>query len=417
MSISPFQQRLRACALLAFPAMLQTGYVSGADTLQDPHFLSDMVPAGHWAARAEWRYGVSDDRYDERGERVPLAADLNGVDLNGAVVPLLAALGPGASLGSTDLTWKISGVRQRLTVGYGVSDDLTVGFILPYGTTHSHVDFAMLGGNLAANPLFNPTQPISPANSPLVPVGMLGTTTPVGTAGVQDLLSNPIYGYEYDPVGSVTVSGILDPSVGLRWRFLRGERYSLILTPALRIGMTERNDPDNLFDARLEDGSTDVEMAVDYLRRLNGRFDTRINVKYTWQTPDQYTARALAIGESLVPISRTEKLKRDLGDIAESTLELGYRIGAWRASAAVELSYQGATDYSSPRGQTVSGLEHNTDRFANNAYLGLAWSGVNAWRENRLPLPLFVSLAYRGTYRGENVVNSDNLYLTVTGIF
>lgn len=80
----------------------------------------------------------------------------------------------------------------------------------------------------------------------------------------------------------------------------------------------------------------------------------------------------------------------------------------------VELYRRGATDWFSPSGQNVTGLEANTDVEAVNLWAGVAWSGIDAWRSGRMPAPAIVSLAYQTAVDGRNYVASDNLYLTVT---
>jgi hypothetical protein len=383
----------------------------------DEHFLGGMVPDEHWAAVFSTRYRTATERFNDEGERESLTADSDGLVLDSQVVPLLASLGADASLGTVSLSAELRERRHDLTVGYGISDNLTVGFSIPYGSNETKVDFDMLGGNLASNPFFDPSQPISATNPPLVPVDALGTTEPAGTAGVQQFLTNPIYGYQYKSISSTRTTGIGDPLVGFRWRF-HADRFSrAILTPVVRIGMSEENDPDDLFDVPIDDGSTDVRLQLEYIRALPLNFDTRLRLRYTWQLPDTVTERARAEGEYLVPRSRTEELDRDLGDKAQAYLEFGYRSGDWRLFSALEAMRKGSDDYSSPSGQDVSGLEAGTTQEEDLFSAGISWSGVQAWRDKKLPLPLVLQAVYRKHLAGRNRPDREEFRLAVTAVF
>lgn len=388
--------------------------IDGAEAL----FLGDIVPVGHWGARLETRYLTIDQYYNNKGHRESLTADLDGVALDAGTIPLLAAFGPGATLGTVDLQGRLEGLRHRLTVGYGLTPNLSVGAIIPFGILKTRVGhFAIQGGNLALNPAFDPGQPIGTSNPPVVPVGTLGTTEPVGTEGVQELISNPIYGYAYERFESTQTSGLLDPSIGLRWRFYHGRQDSAYFTPSIRVGMTKQDDPDNLVDAQLDDGSNDLVLELGYSRLLGLGWDLRLQAKYTQQRPDKVTARVHGVNETLVPASRKEHVRRDLGDALESGVEGGYRSGDWRAHLALEFLRRGQDHYHSAKGSDVAGLEEDTRRSSDMWRLGVDWNGMRAWREGRLPLPLFVSVDVRRIYRATNVVDARDLFLTVTALF
>ncbi len=387
------------------------------NAIEDVHLSTDLLPAGRSAARIELRHGVSDRVFDSNGDKRAVFGEFDGVNLSAAVFPSLAAFGPTATLGTTRLRAKISGERYRLLFGYGVSDDLTVGAIVPYGEVRNRVRFDVSGGNLAANPLFNPAQPIGPSNAPFVPLGLLGTTQPVGVQGVQRLLTDPAFGFAYKPVGSASVSGILDPVVGARWRIAKSERSSTIVTPSVRIGMTEKNDPDNLFDVRLEDGSTDLQLGIEHNVLLSKSIDIRFIGQYTHQLSDHVRARAAALGEALVPRVRTERLERKLGDILETDIELGFRTGNWRLLTRLDYVQARADDYTSPRGQDVSGLEANTKARGLDLWLGASYSSIRPFLAGSAKLPFIAAFYYRTTPQAENTIASENFYFTLTFVF
>lgn len=381
----------------------------------DDQLSGNMLPRGRHAVRVELRHGESSQAYNELGEEEPLLADLDNVNLSASYIPLLSLLGAGASLGTTDIQAELSGERIRLTYGYGLSEDLTAGLILGWGRLRNHVGFNVSGGNLANNPFYNPALPIGPANPPFVPLGALGTTVPVDTEDVQDILTNPAYGYNYRRLAPVTTQGFLDPVLGLRWRVAHGPGWSTILSPSLRLGLAEADDPDDLMDVRLEDGSDDLMLGLEHYRALAAGWEMRAQVQYTWQLPDHRRMRPYAAGGlGLVSQASSERLERDLGDVLQVELEAARRFGDWRLAGRLEYSRDSADAYASPSGQDVTGLEANTAGWASNLWIGASWSGIRRYLDTGRGLPAIVSLQYRIFLDGRNVIKSDNLFLTAT---
>jgi len=374
----------------------------------------DMLPAERWGVRLESRFGIATNRYDEHGKEVGVADELDNIDINADLLSVLSIFGAGASLGVTDVSSTIKSLRERLFIGYGVSERVTLVSMLPWAEVRNEVDFDVTPGDLALNPAFDPTQPVSAGNLPFVAAGAVG---PASAADINKLLTEPVYGYEYKPIESVTTSGFQDPEFYLRWLAYQGDGKRLILTPGIRLGMSENDDPDNFLDVRLYNGSDDIMMRFDYSQRLMPALDAQLTYRHTWQLMDHRRARALAEGESLVSANRKERMERDLGDVDEVMLEARYRHDAWRYR--VRLSYQNKKqdNWTSPSGQDVRGLEQDTDRIYQHYWLGLTWNGVSAWRDGAMPLPLIIAFDYRDVYKGKNVLKSKDYYLTLTVMF
>ena len=414
-------QKTRKIQTLLLATLLISAPLSNALATEasnaNSHFLGGIVPVGRWAAVLDTRYRSTTERFDNKGNREGLAAEVDGLALDSQVVPLLASFGAGASLGDVSLDAKLDQRRHDLTIGYGLSKNITVGFSIPYGRNTSSADFDILGGNMASNPFFDPVQPISVTNPPVVPVGTFGTTDPVGTAGVQQILADPIYGYQYKPVKTARTTGYGDPIIGMRWRAYKDADSSLIFTPVLRLGLSEENDPDNLMDVALGDGSDDIRLQLEYLTRLTKSFDTRLRLRYTWQLPDTVTTRAYSKTEYLVPYSRTEELDRDLGDVTEAYAELGYSNNNWRWYSGLNVLRKKSDDYDSPSNQDVTGLEDETIHEEDILSIGFSWSGIQHWRNRKLPFPLSVKAAYNTHLSGRNRLDRDDLQIVLTAVF
>jgi hypothetical protein len=361
-----------------------------------------MLPKGRSAVRLETRGSWSSDEFSSGGDRRALGAQYDGFNLYLGNTGGLSTVPTAFTLGKTDLSASMSGQQMRLTVGYGLSEEVTVGFQVGYGEAVNKVQVAVTGSNLAATG--NPALPY-------VPLGTFGLTTPTGTEDVQNLLTG-VYGYKR--VQSSTWHSVLDPLIGLRWRFDKGDNHATVFAPSLRFGVAKQLDPNDLMQMVLGDGTNDILLGILHTRKFSDSWDVLLSAQYTVQLPDHVTARARSATELLVPANRLEKMKRDRTDPIELTAETGYTTGPWRFSGRLEYAHGGKDHYTSPTGQTVSGLEANTDFHFLLGYLGVSWNGIPGYLRGEQKAPVLVSLVAARTLAAKNTAAPDSVYLTVT---
>ncbi len=365
-----FPRTLAAACLSLLGSSVQANEINAPGALG-----ADMLPMGRHAVRVEGRTGESNWTFDNQGEKRPLFADYDNLSLN-------AMLPPGSPATLTHLQAQGSGERFRLTLGYGWREDVTVGMLLGWGKSRNAVEFS---------------------------------TTGVPTAAFQALISSPTYGYK--PVASATWDSVLDPIIGLRWRIDSGPNHSTILAPSLRIGLAAEDDPDDLMDLPLEDGSTDILLGVLHVRQLGSSWDLKLGTQYNWQLPDHVTARARATGAPLALATSRERMERDKGDMLEASVELGYRAGDWRWLGRMDYAWDESDRYTSPTGKNVSGLEANTGGYSLSGWAGVSWNGISRYLREKSGFPAVVSLLYRETLDGRNVVATRDIYLSMTTVF
>jgi hypothetical protein len=330
------------------------------------HGLDGMAPAGHWAARLTVLRNSYDQRYDNAKNRVDMDADYNA-QLAGAGF-------------NVHLDTRVTTEFTELLLGYGVTENLTVGAILPYARTRNRI--------------------------------RLRDTGPVGASVLQGVLAGPL---GYDPLETTSVAGMADPTVGALWRFHKGEKDSAIAGFGVRFGVARDDDPHNLADVPPGDGSTDLRFRLEYFRDLGRGWDFRFLAEHQIQLPDHIRARP---GNPLTtPAAATERLKRDLGDYQEFDLELGKTWGDWRASVTWHRYQEEQDRYTSALGTDTSFLNANTRTVADQARYGITWSGIRAWRAGKLPLPLIVKLEVQDAVAGRNFVDVRDVYLRVTSFF
>jgi hypothetical protein len=362
--------------------ILVLGVFSNQLFAQDINFdtvLSDeLLPAGRQVLIAETRIGSGTTYFNNQSREEPLLSGFNNLPLN-----VLLASPPPPNLGVTQLHAKLSGQRVNFTYGYGLTDNLTAGFIMGWGKLTNRVEFSVVGADI-----------------------------PNATATFQNVLASAPYGYK--PVGTTVAEGALDPQIGVRWRVAHDEKRSTILVPAIRIGIAKKDDPDNLMDVHLTDGSSALMLAAEQRYRSRAA-ELRAYVQYTLPLADKFRARPYAAGSSpLVPQTATETLDRKMGGMWKLELESAKRWNSWRAMARVEYSRTAATRYSSPSGQATSGLEANTEGWDVVARTGVSWNRFDDYLANHSGWPVMLAVEYSSLLDGRNVAQSDNFYLTAT---
>lgn len=413
---STYAVRLLPAALVA---ALWFGGSAAADSelpAAAAHGLALVAPKGRWVTRVELRESGYTHTFDDQGNRQLLGERYDNLTLGPNVFPVLGVFGAGASLGTTDARSRLSAERLEIRAGYGLTENLTVGVILPFGRTRNSIDFRVDGGNIGFNPTFNPALPIGLSNFPFAPVGM-GASAPLGTAGVQEILTNPAYGLGYQPLRSTTTEGPSDPTAGFLWRFWRDAANSATFGSGVRFGIQGENDPDNLADLPIDDGSTDLIGQLESVHQLSTHWDLRLQAKRTLQTSDHVTVRVPTAGELLPAYATREQVKRDLGDFWEYDIELGRSLANWRVAGTWHRWDKSADAYDSARGTDTRALETNTHIFADQWRLSLSWSGIAAWRNGDLPLPLIVKLETQQTFAGRNMTDVYDYYLQFTSFF
>lgn len=377
--------------------------------------LNTMAPESSWGIRFEQRNNDYHQTYDQHGNLQGLGASFDGIQLNSSIFPSLTLLGPGASLGTTRFKSEVRNQISTLTIGYGITPDITLGAIIPYLKSHTCVSFGVDGGNVGANPAFDASQPISAGNFPFAPAG--GAVAPMDTAGVQNILTNPAYGYQYKRIASQQSEGFSDPTIGVLWRAYKAADQSLIVGIGWRVGLARKDDPDNLLDTPPGDGSDDLRTRIEYFKNIGSHLDLRLLADYNWQTRDKASMRIPSSGQLLALASSKQRLQRDLGDFYETDIELGYRWSNWRWAATWHRYEKQSDTYRSDLGTDTSSLETNTYTRADQYRLSATWSGIQAWQQGKLPLPLIVRLEMQDTFSGRNFVDVRDIYLQVTALF
>jgi len=376
------------------------------------HALSPLAPEGHWAIKIEGKNRTTRFSYNDAHQKIPIGDKYDNLNLNKDVFPLLGVFGEDASLGMTSTQVELDSNYLTMMLGYGISKNLTVGIILPYREKTTKVNFSVSGGNIGVNPNFDNTQAVSATNSPYLPSSINGIT-PITTNQLQHILSS----LGYQPLQTIKVSGLADPTIGFLWNAHKTKEDTLVLSMGYDIALAKKDDPNNLMPTNVGNGNAAIRFRMEYFKDLEYDFDIFAKMEYGLELKDKIKKRVPLQGKFLATKESTERLERKIGNYRVYDIGLGKTWKDYRLSSSWRRSEKNSDHYYSSKGTDVSYLGNNSDASASLWENSLSWSGIDSWRKGELAIPLVVTLSYRDTYKGKNSLKWKEIYLNVTSFF
>lgn len=323
-------------------------------------------------------------------------------------------MGALATLGQPVFDAEFEADRVELALAYGVTDDLTIAAVVPFGQTCSKVNIELNNANLGLNPFFDQTIAINQNNFPLAPA-IPGVVEPLNASGLNTLLTNPAFGFAFDKVGSSSChDGIGDPTFGLIWNFYKAKNTAATVSANLRWGLAYENRPHDLYDIPVDDGSDDFRLRFDYKHVFGKNWDFTGYLEHNIQTSDHIISRVPSDLSGIVGIDTTEKLKRNLGNYTQLDIDVGRTINDWRVSAGLFIFDKAKDEYTSSLGQNTHFLELNTDSYDKQWHLGLRWMGEKLWKQKKLSSPITIDFKYSQSYDGKNSAHLESAELMLT---
>ncbi len=357
-----------------------------------------------------YRYHSTTHRYNADGKREALAHPFSNATLDSSILTSLAPLDafvPGkATIGDVAVEYEYDIDVLDLGYSYGLTDNLSIGFHIPYYWINNNVDTAFDNSN--ANVGLNPV-----SGECCIPIAIGGV--PMETEDVQDLVMSE---YGFSEIDDWKRDGIGDTEIGAKYRFMQRRDSALAMTGGLRIPTGYEDDPDKLNDVAWSFGTYAVlfRLHYDYLlsnlwkrsasslqQTLPARGDLvgNLTLRYDYMLPDEKTMR---VGDSpdQVLTNNRERVDRELGDIYNLEAALKYH-----ASEALTLglvyTYGGKFKdrIDGDKGYNYSSLEKNTDSSQQIVKIEVSYSTLAAYMEQQSRLPMEVSLAYRERFEGD----------------
>jgi hypothetical protein len=382
-----------------------------------------VLPRGIGRATADaLHYFPIRERYDPDGKVEDVAVDYNR-PLDSRVFTLLAPLNPlvggRASIGDSVVSYEYRFTILDLGLQYGVTDRLTAGIRVPYWWVTNKV-----GARLDSGPGSSANVGLNLGPGPaVIPIAFGGI--PFTTEDVQQLLGpglRGIPGFGYKRVETWSDDGFSDIEAGFKYQFWRGDDVRAATGLGTRFPTGRVDDPDNLVDYEFGTGTYAVlfRLYADYTasnlwRRteraafsndptvlapgdlvLNGTF------RYDWVLPDRQDKRVPDAVDN--PITRNREIvDRDLGDRFEFETSAKYAMSAifW-LTAVYRYAFKLEDEVSGKRGFAYRSLEEETAASEHVYFVGLTFSTVPFYQQQRFPVPLHFSVYYRDRFAGSN---------------
>ena len=370
-----------------------------------------VLPAG--VSQAYWdfyRYHPTTQRYNADGDREALASPFSNAALDSNAIDILKPLDPAvggtASLGNVAVDYEYDIDVLDIGYGYGLTENLSIGFHIPYYWIENHVDIEFDNGS--ANVGLNPG-----AGPPLIPITAGGV--PLVLDDVQTIVQAE---YGFDEVDDWQREGIGDIELGAKYRVFVERDSALAISGGLRIPTGYEDDADKLDDVAWSFGNYALlfRLHYDYLlsnlwkqqpselhQAVAAAGDTLLNLtfRFDYMMPDDKIMRVGDTPEQVFTNNR-ERVDRDLGDIFN--LELGLRhwlSEAFSVGAVYTYGFKQKDDISGDSGYNYSSLEKDTDSEEQIVILSANYSTVPAYREQQSRAPMEFSLAYRERFAGK----------------
>ncbi len=365
--------------------------------------LPTGVSRGYWDF---YRYLSTTQRYNADGEQEDLAHPFTNAPLDSSVFPVLALLGPNATLGDVAIDYQYDIDVLDLGYSYGLSDRLSIGLHIPYYWITNNVDAALDTTNATVG--LNPG-----AGPPLIPIASGGI--PMTTDDVQNLVRDQ---FGFSRIDTWQGEGIGDIELGGKYQFFLAERSAFAITGGLRIPSGYEDDADKLDDVAWSFGNYALLLRLHYDYLISNRKhqptsslhqlvpaagDTVLNLtfRYDYMLPDDKVMRIGATTEQILTTNR-ERVERKLGDIVNLEVSTKYHFSnAFAAMAVYTYGFKQKDDIDGDMGFNYASLEADTDAREHIFILELSYSTLAAYRDKKSAAPMEFSIAYRDRFKAE----------------
>jgi hypothetical protein len=356
-----------------------------------------------------YHYQPTTQRYNSDGDREDLAYPFTNAALDSRVLPILApldaAVGGVASIGDVSVRYEYDIDVLDFGFSYGLNEQLSIGFHIPYYWITNHVDTSFDTGN--ANVGLNPG-----AGPPLIPLGAGGG--PLSNDDVQNLIVN---GYGFEPIDTWSREGIGDVELGAKYLFNRQPYSALAITAGLRVPTGYEDDADLLDDVAWSFGNYALLLRLHYDFLISRLWNTatefsslaptvgdtvlNLTLRFDYMLPDK---KLMRIGDSPDQLftNNRERVSRKLGNLINLEASLKYQVTeAFAIATTYTYGCKGKDDIDGDMGFNYSSLEADTDSTEQIVILSADYSTLGAFRKNQSKIPMELSLAYRERFDGE----------------
>lgn len=291
-----------------------------------------------------------------------------------------------ASLGKFDPSLELSTLVLGSAVEYGLTENLTVGTIIPLITANTAIDLKFMKSDAAKNhPAFRNQDFVKAAEQVAVSKG-------------------------YHSFENWDRTGLGDVELGLKYRFLNSQTWAMAAKTGIRFPTGKTEDPNHLTDIGFGDGQYDTAAALllDYKGIPNIVLSSL--TKYTLQFPDHQILRVPDEGELFT--SNMENIKRDLGDLFEAAFYAEYTFfKLLNVNASTQYFSKRKDNYKSTLDFNTGGLEKNTNQMKLAVDMGVGFTTIPWFKEGFFSFPMDIGFNVQLPITGQNIVKATTANL------
>jgi hypothetical protein len=355
---------------------------------------ADVLPKGVFSVSIDNKfYSNIDERYNPDGDVENVAIDYN-TTLGGNIFRALGSENIGRSVVSFDYHYTIT----EFTFMYGITDRLTAGIMIPYWWVKNEVkaELDTSRATLWKNPFYG--TPGDPFGVPFIPKGTPGGR-PLSVEDVQQIL---IQQFGYKRFETWSDNGVSDIEVGLRYQYLKTDKWRLAFTGGVRIPTGQVSDFNSLVDRPFGSGAyallfrlnNDYTGIKNLVLNATVRYDLYLPANETLRVPDNVNQ----------PITTNiEEVDRNIGDVVELEASGKYEFfKGFSVSGLYKYGFAQKDRVSGHKGFAYESLELETNYTEHIYIIGLCYSTFPLFFEKKFPLPLQAYISYRNRFAGSN---------------
>ena len=403
-----------------------------------------VLPKGVWRMAVNHQnFFPFDERFDRDGKLEALGTPFSQ-NLSGALFGIGTAT---QTIGNSVVSIEREGSITTFQPAYGVTDKFSIGLSIPYfrirnsvkarlDTTNANFGQSAIGATFVFPP-FCPC-PLVPLSDPFG----FGDVVPLTTDDVQNLLGD---GIDVNGDGTLDVNtnlgfqrvedwsgeGVGDITLGARYQYYNSEYVRAAFTGGVRVPTGKVDDPDNLIDSAMGDGTTALlfQFQQDFLlqpegigKRLGfpspGSLLLNTTFKYDLALPDKEEVRVCDVNFPICPNKDT--VRRDLGDAI--TVEFAPSIGILIDGLILQGFYtyiEEFKDHNTGDKDLPYGVLAIDSTSTQHIYIvGLSYTTLPLVVQKRFPIPFAVSISFRDRFAGTNfVVKSQSINFSIETYF
>lgn len=347
-----------------------------------------------------------EQRYDEDGNKEPLAADYNQV-LDSNIFQELALIeasggmpSGSATLGASVVDFRYDITEITMDFQYGLTDRFSAGISVPYRFFQNNVQTSVdtTNATIGINPAYGTAG--DPFGVPIIPIAAGGVRDDaLATEFVQQTLEQ---NYGYDRIENVSNNGLLDMRLGGRYKYFNNENWRLAVTTGVKIPTGKVDDPDNLSDFGFGSGTWTpfLHLNQDYIGIKN--LVLNCTIRYDLVLPHEETLRVPDSADQPITANK-EKVSRNIGDGIELEFSGAYQLRPdLTASLLYRYGYWMKDKVSGDLGYNYESLEEDTNGSEHIGIVGLSYSTLPLFTEKKFPVPIDVGVFYRNRFAGKN---------------